>query len=262
MSQQKRTSKKIGSLKTGRWRPSANVVMTVAVLAVAAVIIGGAILFGGKHNSSASHSDSVDPAILRRPDSNTLNEKPRDEASNTTAAKKVTLVEFLDFQCPACAAYYDNVTRKLEQDYSDRVTFVTRNFPLDVHPLAMLAARSAEAAALQGKYPQMYHALYNNYRSWALNSGAGNVSSDQQRASKLFDSYAQQIGLNLERFHRDMSSTQVQQRIERDRADGKTAGVASTPTLFVDGTKFDPSGNSFADVNRELRKVLDKELAK
>lgn len=107
--------------------------------------------------------------VLRRPDSHTLLAAPDN---------KVTVVEFLDYQCPACAGYYMNITKKLEKDYAGRITFVTRNFPLEMHPLAVPAARTAEAAAMQGKYREMYQALYDNYLSWARTAdGSGRMGT-------------------------------------------------------------------------------------
>jgi protein-disulfide isomerase len=194
---------------------------------------------------------ALSAAVLNPTGSHTLTEAKSDV---------VTMVEFLDYQCPACHAYYDNVTRKLEHDYAGRITFVTRNFPLDAHPLAVSAAQAAESAAKQGKYGEMYHALYDNYDSWALAPDGQNLSDDATRARAQFDTYAREIGLDLERFHRDQGSAELRQRIDRDRTDGDKAGVHSTPTIFVDGKQFEPSGQSFADVDRQLRALLDGAL--
>lgn len=226
--------------------------LTVVVVVVAVAVIGGIILFGGNDGDAdggtGSGNDSMPAAVLNPPRSHTLTEAKGDA---------VTMVEFLDYQCPACNAYYHNVTSKLEHDYAGRITFVTRNFPLDAHPLAVKAAQAAESAANQGKYGEMYHELYDNYDSWALAPDGKNVSDDAARARERFDAYARKIGLDLDRFHRDLGSAQVQQRIDRDRADGDKAGVDSTPTIFVNGTRFEPSGQSFADVDRQLRALLD-----
>ncbi|WP_245975488.1 DsbA family protein [Amycolatopsis palatopharyngis] len=237
---------------------SSNTVLTVAVMLVAAVVIGGVLLFNrtdaSDNASQGGASQGADPVaadVLRKPDSHTLLEAPDD---------KVTVVEFLDYQCPACAGYYMNITKKLEKDYAGQITFVTRNFPLEMHPLAVPAARAAEAAALQGKYSEMYHALYDNYQSWARSAG-GEASGDPEQAQARFDEFARQIGLDLDRFHRDMNSEEVTQRIERDKADGETAGVSGTPTIFINGMKFTPEGDTFAAVDAQLRARLDEALA-
>lgn len=234
-------------------RPSTNLVLTILVVVVAVAVIGGIVLFGGQDSGAdgRSGSGSVPAAVLNPARSHTLTE---------AAGDKVTIVEFLDYQCPACHAYYQNVTRKLEHDYANRITFVTRNFPLDAHPLAVSAAQAAESAANQGKYSAMYHELYDNYESWALAPDGKSVSADVTRARDQFDAYARAIGLDLDRFHRYLDSAEVRHRIDSDRADGNKAGVDSTPTIFVDGKRFDPNAESFADVDRQLRSLIDTAL--
>lgn len=239
---------------------SSNTILTLVVVAVAVVVIGGVLLVnrgdtqGNSPQGGASQGvDTVAADVLRKPDSHTLLEAPND---------KVTVVEFLDYQCPACAGYYTNITKKLEKDYAGRITFVTRNFPLEMHPLAVPAARAAEAAALQGKYREMYHALYDNYLSWARTPDGSGASEDLKRAQKRFDDFARQIGLDLDRFHRNMNSETVQQRIDRDQADGTKAGVSGTPTIFINGKQFSPSGETFAAVDQQLRAQIDEALAR
>lgn len=233
--------------------PSANVIATVVVVVLAVAVVGGILLFDRSDDSGGEGTGSGSvPAELRAgPDSNTVIE---------TEGAKVTVVEFLDYQCPACAAYYGNVTRKLETDYAGRITFVTRNFPLAMHPLARQAAEAAEAAAAQGKYREMYHQLYDNFEQWAATPDGQRVSDDARRAATLFDSYATAIGIDLDRFHTDIASAAVKERIDADVAAGERVGVSSTPTIFVNGTKFEPQGESFADVDHELRDLIDEAL--
>lgn len=239
---------------------SSNTILTIVVVVIAAVVFGGVLLFNrgdagntGSPGAAAQGENTVAADVLRKPDSHTLLEAPDN---------KVTVVEFLDYQCPACAGYYMNITKKLEKDYAGRITFVTRNFPLEMHPLAVPAARAAEAAAMQGKYREMYHALYANYLSWARTADGSEASEDLKQAQARFDDFAHRIGLDLDRFHRDMNSEAVQRRIERDQADGNKAGVSGTPTIFINGTQFSPSGETFADIERQLREHIDRELAR
>lgn len=229
---------------------STNLVLSGVVLLVAVLVIGGVLWINSNTNNQSAVA-AVPAEVLRKPDSHTLTEAPGDA---------VTVVEFLDYQCPACAAYYQNVTQQVERDYRGEITFVTRNFPLQMHPLAMLAARAAEAAAMQGKYNEIYHALFDNYRSWAVAPDGQDTSEDEQRARARFDAFARQIGLDLDRFHRDMASQQVTDRIMQDKADGETAGVQGTPTIFINGEKFEPAGESFQEVANQFRRELDKRL--
>jgi protein-disulfide isomerase len=235
-------------------RVSTNTVLTLVVLVVAVAAIGGVLLVNRDNPSAAGQASGgvVAAEVLHRPDSHLLAE---------AADVEVTVVEFLDYQCPACAGYYRNITKKLEQDYAGRITFVARNFPLNNHPLAAPAAQAAEAAAVQGKYREMYDALYDTYASWALQPDGKQLSSDLAHAQVHFDALARQIGLDLDRFHRDSNSAEIGQRIERDRADGTTAGVNGTPTIFVNGNKFAGTGNTWAEIDQQLRALIDQELA-
>jgi protein-disulfide isomerase len=255
MQQLTKKSKPAKNLLTTRSRVSTNMILTLVVLVVAVAVIGGVLVVNRDNPSAvgpASGGGAVAADVLHRPDSHLLSE---------AADVKVTVVEFLDYQCPACAGYYRNITKKLEQDYAGRITFVARNFPLKNHPLAVPAAQAAEAAAIQGKYREMYHALYDTYASWALQPDGKQLSSDLAHAQVHFDTLARQIGLDLDRFHRDSNSAEIGQRIERDRADGTTAGVNGTPTIFVNGNKFAGTGNTWAEIDQQLRALIDQELA-
>jgi protein-disulfide isomerase len=237
---------------TARRGVSGNVIATVVIVVIAIVVIGGVLLINRDDGSGTGTGSDAIPAELRAgPDSHTL---------TTAKDGKVTIVEFLDYQCPACAAYYANVTKKVEADYAGKITFVTRNFPLSMHPLAQQAARAAEAAAKQGKYVEMYHQLYDNYEQWAVAPDGQQLSDDAQRATTLFDGYATAIGLDLNQFHTDLSSKAIQDRIDADMAAGEKVGVTGTPSIFVNGKKFEPQSETFADVERELRELVDKAL--
>lgn len=237
---------------------SINIILTVIVVIVAVVVIGGVLYFKNSGNSNTTGSGASQPTVaadvLRKSDSHLLT-----EASNG----KVTVTEFLDYQCPGCHAYYQGLTKQIEQDYAGRITFVTRNYPLQMHPLAQPAARAAEAAGLQGKYKEMYHALYDNYQSWAIAADGKNVSDDQAKATAQFDNYAQQIGLDLTKFHQDIASPAVQSKIDADIADGNKAGVQGTPTIFINGKQFDTNGvQTYQQLAQKFRQELDAELNK
>ncbi|WP_158854103.1 DsbA family protein [Saccharothrix deserti] len=230
---------------TARRGPSLNVILTGVVVLVAIAVIGGVLLVSRSDGAGTASNEAMVP-----PGAHTL---------STVEGGEVTLVEFLDFQCPACASYYAGITKKLEQDYQGRITFVTRNFPLEMHPLAVPAARAAEAAGKQGKYSEMYHALYDNFDSWAVDGRA--TSADAARATAKFEEFATAAGLDLEEFRADSASAEVQAAIDRDVADGTKLGVNSTPTFFLNGEKFQPGRGTITDVDRELRAKIDAALA-
>jgi protein-disulfide isomerase len=233
---------------------STNIILTIAVVVVAILVIGGVLFFNRGGGNEGTGGQTVAADVLRKPDSNVLLASPDN---------KVTVVEFLDYQCPACHQYYEGLTKQVETDYAGKITFVARNYPLSMHPLARPAAQAAEAAALQGKYKEMYHALYDNYAAWAVAPDRQNISTDEAKARAQFDQYAQQLGLDLAKFHQDMNSPQVNAKIDGDVADGGKAGVEGTPTIFINGKQFDPGNvQTYQQLSDAFHRQVDQELAK
>lgn len=141
---------------------------------------------------------------------------------------KATLIEYSDFQCPACKSYYLNV-KQLSEEYKDSLRVVYRHFPLTaVHPNAALAAQASYAALNQGKFWEYHDLLFANQESW---SGEGNPGS-------LFEEYAGELDLDLELFRLDMESEETKKFVEDQRIEGLNAGVNSTPTFVLNGGKI------------------------
>lgn len=136
----------------------------------------------------------------------------------------VTLLEYGDFQCPACAAYYP-VLKQVKDKYGDQITFQFRHFPLEaIHKNARAASRAAEAASNQGKFWEMHDKLYETQSSWAE---TGDPLS-------IFESYARDIGVaDLDKFTEDYKSSQVNAVINADLEAGKEKGASSTPTFVL-----------------------------
>lgn len=171
------------------------------------------------------------------------------------ADAEVVLIEYGDFQCPGCGALYP-VFSEVKQDYQDKVAFVYRYLPLTtIHPNAKAAAAAAAAAAEQGKFWEMHDLLYENQAEWGQASGS--------QRSVYFENYAEQIGLNMEQYRQDVASEKVDNRIARDLAAARKAGIQlSTPTLVLDGevldnNKIQTNGRYDAD---KLRQVLNDAL--
>jgi 2-hydroxychromene-2-carboxylate isomerase len=135
----------------------------------------------------------------------------------------VSIVEFSDFQCPYCGAAYPELERIVQQ-YEGRVKLVFKHYPLPAHPRAMPAAKAAEAAGRQGKFFEMHDILFQNQRK--LEDG------DLKR-------YAEMLGLDAERFAADMASEEVAARVAADRKLGEKLGVEGTPSIYVNGRKFE-----------------------
>jgi len=172
---------------------------------------------------------------------------PIAEHQSGNPAAAVTLVEYADFQCPACAAY-DPVVRQLETEFKDRVRFVFKNFPLSMHQNGVPSAQAAEAAGLQGKFFEMKDMLYAKQREWSDSIGPKNVFAD----------YARSLGLNVDQFKKDYGSRSVKNKIESDRAEGLALELRGTPSFVLNGRLIEnpQSYEAFRElINTELARV-------
>jgi len=139
--------------------------------------------------------------------------------------KGITLVEYGDFQCPACGNYYV-IVKQIKEKYKDDVAFQFRHFPLvSAHQNAMVAARAAEAASNQDKFWEMHDLLYENQNYWSSSSSA----------VKIFEGYAASLSLDIVRFRQDAASEDANTKIQADFKAGKDAGVTSTPSFILNG---------------------------
>ena len=156
-----------------------------------------------------------------------------------SANARITLVEFSDFQCPYCAAAVHHIDEILAKHPAD-VRLVFKQFPLDIHSQAELAAEAALAAHAQGKFWPMHDKLYANFRD---------LSQD-----KIMQ-WAKEIGLDMARFTADLKSGKYKPVVAKELAQGEQAGVSGTPTLFVDGKHYNGPMET-----RALEEVLQAEL--
>lgn len=150
----------------------------------------------------------------------------------------VVLMEYGDYECPVCGAYYQPL-KQVAAQFSSQIYFQFRNLPLtSIHPNAFAAARAAEAAGLQSQYWQMHDALYDNQNSWA----------SATNPLPYFDQYARSLGLNISQFDSDYASGKVNDAINADLAAfDKTGQQKATPSFFLDG-KF-IANNQLVDAN-------------
>lgn len=159
---------------------------------------------------------------------------------------KLILLEYGDFQCPACGSYY-LILKELEKQYGDKLGVAFRHFPLPFHKNAQAAALAAEAAGNQGKFFEMHDLLYENQSEWS--------ESDQARS--IFTSFATSLGLDLKQFSSDLDSKEVAAKIEQSYRSGIDLGVQGTPTFFLNG-KLLENPRSLG----EFKNVLDTAIAK
>ncbi len=159
------------------------------------------------------------------------------------------LVEYSDFQCPACAAFVPVIAEAFaEPELKDKVRLVYRYFPLSIHPNAQLASQAAQAAALQGKFWEMHDLLFEKQAVWSPLSG--------KAAKAAFVAYAEQLGLNGGRFLVDIDSNTVKDRVKTDVNSGMASGVNSTPSFFVNGVRM-THPQSYDEFKQNLINALD-----
>ena len=159
---------------------------------------------------------------------------------------KVTVVEFLDFECEACGAYYP-VMEQFREDYAGQVTFAFRYFPLPGHGNSVNAAVAVEAAAQQDQLEPMFHRMFQSQAEW------GEKGAESQ--APLFRTYAQELGLDMEQYDADVADPATLERIELDFNEGIALGVEATPTLLLNGEGL---GTPAPD---DLRAMIDAALA-
>lgn len=151
---------------------------------------------------------------------------------------KVVIVEFSDFQCPACKLSEPEL-KKITDYYGDKIVFYYRHFPLAQHPFSDEAAEAAEAAGIQGKFWEMHDLIFENQEKLTADS---------------FESFAQQLGLDLSRYKSDTGSAEIKSLIKGDTATGKNLGVSGTPTFFLNGVKTE--ARTFDEWKVEIDKRL------
>jgi protein-disulfide isomerase len=146
----------------------------------------------------------------------------------------VTVTEYADFECPACAQFAP-VINQVKETFKDQARFEFKHFPLvSIHPNAIAAHRAAQAAAKQDKFWEMHDILYERQNSWrAQSSGAGGFTNTN--AAETFRSYAEELQLDLEQYEADVQSSETIGTINADIAFGREQGVESTPTFFING---------------------------
>lgn len=161
-------------------------------------------------------------------------------------SKGVTLIEYGDYQCPACSAYYPLV-KQLVDKYKDDIHFQFSNFPLSsIHQNAFASARAAEAADKQGKFWEMHDLLYEKQQDW----------STSNNAKSLFQGYASQLGLDITKFDTDYSSNEVNDVINADIKAAQAIGADSTPTFVLEGKKIEDNPKDQASFDKLIADAI------
>lgn len=165
------------------------------------------------------------------------------------ASSSVVVMEYSDFECPACRAYYP-IMREIMTEFKDQATFVYRHFPLiSIHPNAEFAAQASEAARKQGKFWEMHDLLFEKQEEW----------SDEVNVKPMFESYAKLLGISVEQFKSDMASPEVKNFVAAQRVHAVKSGLRGTPTFFVNGKQIE-NPNSFDQFKSIMREAISSQL--
>ena len=155
------------------------------------------------------------------------------------ANARITLVEFSDFQCPYCSKAVAQINATLKA-YPNDVRLIFKQYPLDSHPAAAISAAASLAAHRQGKFWPMHDVMFANRPKLSRQS---------------FLAWAKEIGLDMNRFTADLDSDAIRKTVLRDHSDGDKAGVEGTPTVFLNGQRY--NGDLAPDA---IKSVIDGEL--
>lgn len=187
------------------------------ILFATIVLIFGAVFFLGKNSGS--------PEII----GNSLQIDYSKGQKIGTDSARVTLVEFSDFQCPACEAA-EPAVKQIRTNYPDKVQFVYRHFPLPQHSYGRKAAYLSEAAGEQGKFWEMHEKLFGTQSQWS--------SLSEADAEAFFLSLARDLELNEDKVRQGLTGDAFKEKINAEITEGQRLGVNATPTFFLNGKKL------------------------
>ncbi len=179
-------------------------------------------------------------ALMSQPETSIARESliTADTPVRGSASASAFLVEFSDFQCPACKAAQPFVDQVVEE-YKDSLVFAYRHYPLEQHPFSQQAAQAAEAAKAQGKFWEMYALLFANQEKF----------SDTE-----FTDLAKQLNLDMPQFEKAMKEKTYLPKVLADRDYGNTIGINATPTFFLNGKKLNLT--TFADIKTAVAEAV------
>jgi protein-disulfide isomerase len=210
-------------------------ILTGALLAVVALVVGAFVIFQPARPEVTTNPETQRPTTIAD-DTHVLSQ---------AQTADVVLVEFLDFECEACGAFYPFV-EELRAEYGDQVTFAFRYFPLPGHGNSVNAAVAVEAAARQGRLEDMYNQLFTTQAQWG-------EKGDESQAP-LFRQFAEEMGLDLALFDQDVADPDVLARVQSDFEAGIALGVQSTPTFFLNDEPLELQ--SFEDLRAAIEAAI------
>lgn len=202
----------------------------VILTVVTVLLFGGAIAYSKSANEKNNQGVTVTDHIK----------------GNKEAA--VTLVEYSDFQCPACASFQPVISELMSQ-YGDRLRLEYKHFPLPIHNFAQQAAVAAEAASQQGKFFEFHDVLFTKQKEW----------SSSATPQTFFVQYAEELGLDVGKFKMQQNSSVLKDAVRADLNDARELGLTGTPTFFLNGERM--QFETFEDFLLQIVTAIDPEAA-
>ncbi len=221
-----------------------NKVFIIVILATALLLFGGIFLFSKGGNSNVS-TNIVNSSLLVPQNAIETSGFVNGNYLPASSSASVTLVEFGDYECPACGVYSPFV-QQLLTDFAGKINYVFRNYPLSQHTNALISSYAVEAAGLQGKYWQMHEKMYSAQSDWS------NLSDP----TSVFIGYAKDLSLDTNQFSSDINSSTVKNMVQNDTNDGNTIGITETPTFYLNGQKITLAGSY-----DQLKSLIESALA-
>jgi len=193
---------------------------------VAVLAIGGSIVYSNAVSKAANEGIVLEAHV------------------KGNAEAVVTLTEYSDFQCPACAQFYQ-VVKDILAEHGEDIRFEYKHFPLiSIHPSAVPAAKAAEAAGQQGKFFEMHDKLFENQPVWSATSNP----------QSYFTRYAQELELDMGLFRQHMKASVIADKVTKEFNEARDLGLASTPSFLLNGTlmQFDSYDDFVAQITNAI----------
>jgi protein-disulfide isomerase len=192
--------------------------------------------------AAAAPAPAARPSAPGRPDpAKVYDIKVGDGPIRGSKSAKITIVEWADFQCPFCVRVNPTL-EKVTEEYGDKVRFSFKHLPLSMHSKARAAHQASEAAHRQGKFWEMHDRIF---------------ARPKDLSEETYLRYAGEIGLDIDQYKKDFSSSSVRKKVDADLAEARELGVSGTPSFFINGRFL-----SGAQPYGAFARVIDEELAK
>jgi protein-disulfide isomerase len=222
----------------------------IIIGAVLVAVVAGALLLVRSKRTATSDSFTAQqtPVPTIRPPVALPSATSQNTIPTIPVGVGVTIEEYGDYQCPPCGLLHPEM-KKIEQEYGARINFVFRNLPLSqLHKNALAAAQAAEAARLQSRFWEMHDRIYETQNAW----------KDDANPRSIFINYAQELGLDVERFTRDMDGPEVQRRLKDDRDRADSLAVVGTPTVLIEGRQLKVENTNGEGIRKGINVMLTR----